>query len=713
MKKFNLYIKKVLFTFVFLMVMIETKEIYADDGTKVVLNVSSGQDITMELQDAVNQYTDIVIPQGEYTCNGIKIGNVKDLVINATDAVIKLKTDAANPILYTPNGYTPENVTINGGIWDGNGNSNPVFRFYGNVNDLSLNSLNVQNSSDIGIRVKGCTGDLNLKYVVSKNNNLSGILVSDCNDSLKVYMDHCNFDNNGEFGIRIKDTQCALAINRSYAYTNGKSGILASNCKNSVTIYKFKAKSNSENGISIQDSSDVILNAVTAAKNKSFGVRLENVQKNNNSNGIYMKNSEISSNKSTGIYLRSCPDVRIKTSNIEANLGVGINIYDCNLVSLYQDKFLSNSDYGINIDESGTVTSNQVESCKNKKCGLRAIGSNLVKISFGKYDENGAHGIYIDHSIAKVNQSQANSNYWGGLVGTGETTKTYVNGGQYNGNGTRPDEREDDDSISAGVSAYCGASLSLTEVTTNQNHGSGINAAGENDGSLISRIAVYGCVSKNNGDHGITSHPYGKINIKKSGNGKRNLVSGNKYTAVLICGHSSSDYITDCDVIENKDIGLSISENSKVKLVSDCTFKNNASSGIHVQSVSSVNIQRCETSNNSGYGLYCGKKSVIAVLNLVSDSNNKDGIRVTGNGAKAKKIDGCTITNNDVNGIEITSKGKVEKITNTTIQSNKKHGLAIYAASTLSRYTNSTSSDNGAYQIYVQKGAITSLKKIK
>ena len=47
MKKFNLYIKKALFTFVFLMVMIETKEIYADDGTKVVLNVCSCQDITM------------------------------------------------------------------------------------------------------------------------------------------------------------------------------------------------------------------------------------------------------------------------------------------------------------------------------------------------------------------------------------------------------------------------------------------------------------------------------------------------------------------------------------------------------------------------------------------------------------------------------------------------------------------------------------------
>lgn len=97
--------------------------------------------------------------------------------------------------MYVANTYTASNITIKGGTWDGNGNSNPVFRFYGNVNNLSLDSLNVQNSSDIGIRIKGCTGDLTLKYVVSKNNNLSGILVSDCNESLKVYMDHCNFDN--------------------------------------------------------------------------------------------------------------------------------------------------------------------------------------------------------------------------------------------------------------------------------------------------------------------------------------------------------------------------------------------------------------------------------------------------------------------------------------------------------------------------------------
>lgn len=416
--------------------------------------------------------------------------------------------------MYVANTYTASNITIKGGTWDGNGNSNPVFRFYGNVNNLSLDSLNVQNSSDIGIRIKGCTGDLTLKYVVSKNNNLSGILVSDCNESLKVYMDHCNFDNNGEFGICIKDTQCAITINRSYAYTNGKSGILASNCQGSVTLYKLKTKSNSENGISVQVCNDVILSTITSSKNKSFGVRAENIKKNGNTYSIYVKESEISSNKSAGIYVISSSDARVKTSNIEANSGVGISINSCDSMSLYQNTVNRNGDYGINIDSSGTVTSNQVESCNNTRCGLRAINTYYVKITAGNYDENGSHGIYIDHTFSKVNQSQANSNYWGGLVGTGDTTKIYVNGGQYNGNGTRLDEYEDDDRISAGVSSYEGAYLSLTEVTTNQNHGSGINATGENDGSLISKISVNGCTSKDNGDHGITSHPYGKINIK-------------------------------------------------------------------------------------------------------------------------------------------------------------------------------------------------------
>lgn len=686
---------------------------YAAEEQSYILTVKDGQDITTSLTDALKQYRDITIPEGMYSCDSIQISNLSNLTIRATGATISLKQSAANPLLYTASDSKAENIEIVGGCWKANGMAVPAIRIYGKTCNIKLQDMEVSGSGDVGIRIKGASGDIQFSNVAVSSNQKSGVRISECPDLQNVLIENGNYVQNQEYGLQVTDTPAEVVIKRVYASNNRKSGIFANNCTGSVYLFRTKTKSNNENGISISNSRDVTVNTVTSAKNGSFGIRAENIKlEHNDTYGLLIKGSEITSNKSNGVYVINCDTVRLKTSNMQLNNGCGVYARDTERMALYSNTVKQNTNYGMNFETCSHITCNAVTVESNNNIGLRAVSCPYLKITSGSYNVNGSHGIYVSDSLAKLYDVNASENYWGGFVVTGSAAKAYVYGGKFNGNGTRPDNREDDDTTAAGASAYDGALLSISEAECNQNHGSGINAAGDNSGKTISRIAVYGCNCLDNGDHGITAHPYSKINIKSSSNGIRTTVKGNKYTAVLFNDHSSSDYITDCDVYDNQDMGISIGDNSKIKNIQNCMIYNNKKDGIHIMTSSSAFVKNCNIYSNSGYGIYCGKKGSMTVNDCSVTKNKLDGIRVTGVKANVA-VTKCLVNSNLANGIAVASQGTLSKLDNSEICNNEKHGIAVYEAGVTGSVSGNKCTGNSGYQIYVSNGADTDLKKTK
>ena len=687
--------------------------VYAGEQKSYVLPVTDGQDITDVFLDALKQYKDVTIPEGTYSCDSIQISNLSDLTIRATGATICLNQGAGNPLLYTASDSEAENLEIVGGCWKANGMAVPAIRIYGKTRNVKLQDMEVSGSGEVGIRIKGASGDVRFSNVSVSNNQKSGVRISECPDLKNVLIENGNYAQNQEYGLQVTDTPAEIVIKRAYVSNNQKSGIFANNCTGSVYLFRTKTKSNNENGISISNSRDVTVNTVTSAKNGSFGIRAENISlEHNDTYGLLIKGSEITSNKSNGVYVINCDTVRLKTSNMQLNNGCGVYARDTERMALYSNTVKQNTNYGMNFETCSHITCTALTVESNNNIGLRAVSCPYLKITAGSYNVNGLHGIYVSDSLAKLYDVNACENYWGGFVVTGTAAKAYVYGGKFNGNGTRPDNREDDDTTAAGTSAYDGALLSISEAECNQNHGSGINAAGDNNGKTVSRIAVYGCNSLDNGDHGITAHPYSKINIKSSSNGARTTVKGNKYTAVLFNDHSSSDYIIDCDVYDNQDMGISIGDNSKVKNIENCKIYNNEKDGIHIMTSSSASVTNCNIYSNFGYGIYCGRKCNLVIDNCSIIQNRVDGIRVTGMQANAV-IENCLVNKNTANGITVTSHGMLNILKNSEICNNGKHGIAIYEDGFTNEVLDNKWEDNIGYQVYVSENACTNLKKIK
>ena len=54
----------------------------------VTLQVKEGDDITTALQQAVKQYSKVVIPAGKYTCSGVALTGCENITIEATGASV-------------------------------------------------------------------------------------------------------------------------------------------------------------------------------------------------------------------------------------------------------------------------------------------------------------------------------------------------------------------------------------------------------------------------------------------------------------------------------------------------------------------------------------------------------------------------------------------------------------------------------------------------
>ena len=68
---------------------------------------------------------------------------------------------------------------------------------------------------------------------------------------------------------------------------------------------------------------------------------------------------------------------------------------------------------------------------------------------------------------------------------------------------------------------------------------------------------------------------------------------------------------------------------------------------------------------------------------------------------------------NTKSGIVLVDNAKINEMTKCKLINNGVYGIAVYKGTTSKKISKLTSSENGSYQIYVEKGAITCLKKKK
>ena len=231
----------------------------------VTLQVEKGDDITTALQQAVKNYSKVIIPAGEYTCKGVSLNGCENVVIEATG--VSIIATGESPILYSSATSTLSKVFINGGSWDMDKNAFPAFRFYGITAEVIMSDVAIQNSGDVAIRLKNAE---NIKFDgVSCINNVSGgILIQECKDidiqnSLSNYngygikiadcsgvinINNSNLDNNTNNGANISNCNGEVILSRSYAYYSGDNGIIIKDCRGSVLLYKVKVKAGKKSG---------------------------------------------------------------------------------------------------------------------------------------------------------------------------------------------------------------------------------------------------------------------------------------------------------------------------------------------------------------------------------------------------------------------------------------------------------------------------------
>ena len=885
------------------------------------LKVSSGKDITTALQKAIDDgYTDIVIPKGTYTCSGISLNEAYGVTISAEGATIK-QAGKSQPLVYVSNSHEASDIVIDGGVWDGNNGSMPVFRFYGDNSNITIQNAVVQNSKDAGIRMRytqtatmenvtvknhssygvifdqvkdisvskstftnnkvginmdGCKGSNQVVYSTCTNNKDAGIRFIDGSEitlnynevhynngqgiSLEnvsdlVSMKGNNSKNNDKAGIRIVDCPGKIAFSRNYAYYNGDSGVYLNGCKGIITLYKTNAKYNEDCGFEVIDCANIKVSGCSVKLNKNYGINMDgNTKTDAYKWAINIIDTNVSSNGNIGIRIVDTVEKKnIEDTTVTSNDKSGFYASNCGSLILNTVTASKNGEYGFNVNKATSLTAVSCLATDNKDTGLFLNDTTGASVSDSEFSENGAHGVYVVNSEAKLNTVSAKENYWCGVSASGKDTDLRVNEGTYYGNGTRPDKFEGDDNLCAGIGVYDGATATITEAVCNNNHGCGITAAGSEDGKAISTISVYGCTTQKNGDHGIGGRPYAKINVKASSSGKANVIQNNKNTGFILNDHCTTDYVMDCTISGNGKAGISISEHSEAALIQDnsiydndedgihvsenseavikdCSITENKLSGIGVYSNSKVDIDDCvvntnkhygiciddsvatkikdgkvqynswagvivrkngeikslndvdiyynksyglycgeggkatvtkcsikynesdgvrvtgknssaaitstkmmynegnglvatdsgkvtsvkkgHASGNKGYGVYCANNGRVTMNGVSVEKNGKDGVRVTGASSKVKITDG-KINDNKKNGLVVTSSGLLNGMSGTSITNNSKHGIAVYKEGTTVNVKNITTSGNDNYEIYVEKGADTSLKSKK
>jgi hypothetical protein len=252
-----------------------------------LLNKTNPESSTYEA--SVNGYYMIYIPSGSYV-----IGDDNNMVIHSNtyfiledDTELIKKANTSNSLLRTRGTENPENITIYGGVFNGNTSGKYVLEIM-NAKNVKIENTTIKNSS---------SGN----HGISINNSTVNIV------GAKIF-------DNSNVGLYLRESETVATVKNSKIYNNAN-GIYATA---GATLYandnaNNEVYSNKENGVYVNGAKAAYLNKNTIKKNGNHGIYVNKTTANIDDVSVF-------NNKNSGIYLRDeGTSVTVKNSKIYNN----------------------------------------------------------------------------------------------------------------------------------------------------------------------------------------------------------------------------------------------------------------------------------------------------------------------------------------------------------------------------------------------------------
>ena len=696
----------------------------ANASTESILDVLDQEDISLKLQAAIKAgCKHIFIPQGEYYCTGVNLNSIDGLTIEAAEGTI-IKQCGSNPILCVANSYAASNITIKGGVWDGNNVETPVMRFYGDINGISFSNLTITGSTDCGIRF---------------------------NNSKSVKLENTTVQNCGSYAV-LCDNVDTLTITNSKMNTS-KSGLTLRNGTGSVYIEKSECDSNTEYGILASDCADITMLEVTASENNA-GVRVENnvgkismkkiYAKSNNTIGIklYRCSGQIAfsrlepqNNGNSGLVLEECTgNATVYKSYAYSNGNIGIDIRNCAYVKINGCLVKYNTNYGINVDgnikpDNASWALKVIDTTiqKNNNIGLRIVNmpdkNNKVNIDANTVsNENGSAGFYAENiGFIIFNKVLAQKNKGFGInvnqgksvtIASSDINKNTDAGARLSAcNKSKMTELTVNANGKSGIIIKNSKNGTFTNITVTDNKDYGLNFNEVTGTNKLSGITAAGnansgyifinsqgitmdaaCSSMQNGAHGIyitdSKVALNGVDIEDNywcgvsvtGSVARLNVNGGSFMAN---GTRPDQYEDD----DNLCAGIGVYGGATAKIIEAACNKNHgcgitAAGSEDGSLISSISVYGCTVNENGDHGIGArpyGKINITKSSNNVENviCNNKYTGFILNDHCSADFIEYCTINENGKAGISISENSSADQISHNSIIGNKEDGIHV------------------------------------
>lgn len=639
---------------------------------QITLGVSSGQDITAALRNAIKESAStIVIPAGSYSMTE-QVGLNSDVTIIANGATIKASNNMES-MIHTVASASHANISIQGGIWDGAGKvSSAVIRIQ-NTNGYKVS----------GVTIKGSSG--------------SAMVI---NSSQNVSVENATLDGNGEYGINAKSS--TVSVTGISANSNGKAGFFAqasakmdlTNCvassntekgiyylKSSGTLVKTGVNSNKAEGISISGSKLTMKN-FTATNNANDGITCRE------GSTVTLSGASISGNKGHGIQISAKGKMTINQEagavNITKNNWNGISMVDeKSTLTVDGGSYTGNgvkpkassegeSGHGIGVFKGSSATISNADCSGNKICGISLFNEKTnVTIKGCKADNNGSHGIGIRKGVtASISNTQVNGNKENGIMDNDNCNITVqdctVCGSKLNG-------------ISVGKSST--AVIKNTNVSTSKLEGIYVSES--------SKATITGGSSSSNSKNGVATNNKGQIKVSGM------IIEKNKMYGVNIKGGTAD--VQKCTIKKNKQSGVQVKksdkgkkEAAKVSNLSNNKITDNGQYGVYVNASTISKMQKNTISGHTKSGISLYRKATAKNI-----KNNKL------NNTKFKEVyveSGSKSNISTVNAVKInTAKKNAKKIKGVTV------GKSTVTVKVNGKTYNGTAAGSGKYNIKTDK----------
>ena len=560
------------------------------------------------------------------------LANLKGLVSSGTSSDTTLVANVT--VSHTLLGFTLSGFTITGGL-----------DIYDNVGVVTLNDLNVTNSSGTGIQVTNHNGAVNVTNVKSDNNLRNGMYVDNTAGTLGVTVTNSEFSNSSSnyyAGLKVT-TNGTIVLNGVAANHNHGNG----------------AELNAQKGTTIKNSAFNLNVCSPYNGGNGFGVYIDNASTANNVN---FENVQADGNTNNGIYIISHGNVTLKNVNT-ANNGFGSTPMQGTLID--------------NRSGTGTVTITNSTFNHNGQDGLKVLSHKNVAMNGITALQNTYNGVEIDNCDFSSTT----------CLGTGTVSVTGNLPNYFNNNSHE------------GISILSGGAVTLSNFQADNNSSAGADIRNGYSGrsgavtlnvTYVPTVGTWTNTISENLSEGLYIYSFGNISLDKC-----TFVHNSAIGADLDNSSASSARtvtVKNSSFTLNAAAGLNINSTGAVTVNNTDSYQN-TTYGLYVgtgggtTTVSGVGTAKNNYSENGTYGIYVYSGGIISISNALA-TNNQYGISLSNDSAENKSV---TLANVDCSnssageGLLVYSKGA---ITLTDVVSN---GNSLGSGAALYNYGGTTS----------------------